>query len=231
LYKNSTIELKNRLVWRWQADATIWSMRVAPVTPILVVEVRDEILRGVHWVALDYAKKEKLWSTQPDKKEWWRHLDDVTKNRVVLRKFESTLNPDQTSQEYLSLDAGVRTSSGDHDFASHPRKLITLPDRYEEGSSEFIMVAEFLKRETGILATMMIEYLEIGEIIAIACYEKSADGFSLQLVMVKQGVIEVQQELLMLCKGIGSDVFFVADDLLFTISERKELLVYSIKDL
>ena len=64
--------------------------------PILVVEGRDEVLRAVHWVALDYAKREKLWSTQPDKKEWWRHLDDVTSNLVVLRKFESTLNPDQT---------------------------------------------------------------------------------------------------------------------------------------
>jgi hypothetical protein len=230
LYKNSTIELKNRLVWRWQADATIWSMRIAPVNPILVVEGRDEILRAVHWVALDYAKREKLWSTQPDKKEWWRHLDDVTSNLVLLRKFESTLNPDQTSEEYLSLDAGVRTSAGDHNVASHPRKLITLPERYEEGSSAFIMVAEFLKRETGILATMMIEYLETEGIIAIACYEKRTDGFALQLVMVKQGVIEIQQELLMLCKGMGSDAFFVADELLFTIRERKELLVYSIKD-
>ncbi|MCU0419948.1 MAG: hypothetical protein MUC38_09850 [Cyclobacteriaceae bacterium] len=230
MYKNSTIELKNRSEFRWQAKATLWKLCVWPPSSLAVVEVRDEASRRVEWVALNYHNGKTIWSVASGSEGWWRHLSFLTANEVVLRRFESSRNPDRAIYETWSLQEGTPMGAWPEAVVPPTANEVTLPTDYWEGSPEFDTVANYLRETHACTPTGKIEYAVKQDFLVISWYERAREALLQQLVVLHQGREQWRETVMTGGQGFGADSFFMAGDLLFTVKDKKELIVVSFFD-
>lgn len=222
--------MKNRSEFRWQAQAALWKVCVWPPASLAVVEVRDEASRRVEWVALNYENGKTIWSVASGSEGWWRHLSFVTANEVVLRRFESSRNPDRVSYETWSLLRGTPVATSAQTIVPPTPNEVTLPTDYWQGSPEFDTVARYLRTMLACEPTGQIEYAAVHDRLAISWYEKDHEALS-QYVAVWQPGRDLWRETLMSHgRGFGTDSFFLARNWLFTVKEKKELIVVSFSD-
>ncbi len=222
--------MKNRSEFRWQARATLWKVCVWPPASLAVVEVRDETSRRVEWIALNYQNGKTIWSVAAGSEGWWRHLSFVTANEVVLRRFESARNPDRVTYETWSLGQGTPTTTSAQTIVPPNLNEVTLPTDYWQGSVEFDTVARYLRAALGCEPTGPIEYAAHHDCLAVSWYEKDNENLRQHVAVWKQGHEPWRETLMNQGHGVGTDSFFMAGNIFFTVKDKKELIVVSFLD-
>jgi Domain of unknown function (DUF4905) len=186
----------------------------------VVVEERDETNRKVSISAIDYLKKEIVWSTSSLTEPWWVNLVRVTPSQVLLKIFENTSNPDVTRWLALSVNEGKPLDHVTEIEDEHTNELIQ-PFQYLAGEHDFETVKKFLEGRAQKLPLLGVEYLEHAGLIYISFYFGNPGSFTNVLACFSRtGSIVWQEEIGTNLKGIGVNTFFVVADYLFFVKSQ-----------
>jgi hypothetical protein len=106
--------------------------------------------------------------------------------------------------------------------------LLQKPLQYLKDSAYFDTVAKFLKERFNLVATEMIEYMEIAEFIVISCYSDPGNLANYLFVLAKDGEVLLSEKIGEQLKGIGIDTFFVFSGYLIFVKNKRALVSYKL---
>lgn len=106
---------------------------------------------------------------------------------------------------------------------------LVFPFQYVEKTPDFETVALFLNQKLAINIIQQLDYLEVNQHIIISYLVESDKKISQFLLILSQnGEILFHQLLDNQVKGIQTEVFFVVNDFLISIANRKNLLIFKL---
>jgi hypothetical protein len=94
----------------------VWSIIAYPPGRVVIVEVRDKAARQVSFWALDYERKEFLWTDQKVEEPWWVNVSGVHKDVILFTLYLDSSNPDKKAVVAYSLH-GFRLLWWNNDFS------------------------------------------------------------------------------------------------------------------
>ncbi len=210
-------------------SASIWNVLPFPGKRVMVIEQRDEVRRAVSFSAFDFEDQEFLWRDVSVSERWWVNLVGVTDDRIVLKVFESTENPDKTSFLYLTAEDGKMTDPGIQQNQELNTNVLLQPFQYLEGEKDFETVKSFLKSKIETKPCLGVEYLEYEGYIIISYYSGDPAAYNNQLVIFNSsGECLYQEEIGTNLKGIGVNTFFMTSGYLFFVKNKTELVTFRI---
>ncbi len=150
-------------------------------------------------------------------------------------------------QIYGLTDETIQIKKGDSDELIHLSLLdgtayeqkvaskrvdrVNYPLHYEPDNAHFETLARFLKSQVGITLDGSCDYLEYGSLIFIAANHVINSQKTLTLyVFDEKGALLFEELLETGVKGLVSGAFFIAEDALIFVTEKKELKIYSINE-
>lgn len=207
----------------------MWNILPFPVKRVIVIEQRDEVRREVSFSAFDFENQKFLWRDVMVSEKWWVNLTGVTHDRIALKVFESTENPDRTSFLYLSAQDGTLKEPGIQQNQELNTNVPLQPFQYLEGEKDFETVKSFLKSKIETEPCLGVEYLEYEGYIIISCYSGDPALYNNQLVIFNSsGECLYQEEIGTNLKGIGVNTFFMTSGYLFFVKNKTELVTFRI---
>lgn len=209
--------------------APVWNILPFPGKPVMVIEQRDDVRRMVSFSAFDFENQRFLWRDVTTREKWWVNLAGVTQDRIVLKVFESTENPDKTSFLCLSAENGnvVESDLQQNDWL-HTNDTLQ-PFQYLDGEPDFETVKNFLKSKMEPAPRLGAEYLEYADYIIISFYSGDPAAFKNRLAIFNSlGECLYEEEIGTNLKGIGINTFFIASGHLFFVKNRTELVTFRI---
>jgi Domain of unknown function (DUF4905) len=210
-------------------SAPVWNILPFPGAPVIVIEQRDDARRVVSFSAFDFENQGFLWRDVAIKEKWWANLAGVTRDRVVLKIFENTENPDKTSFLCLSAEDGSVTESDLQQNEWLHTNDTLQPFQYLDGETDFETVKNFLKINTEPSPMLGAEYLEYAGYIIISFYSGNLAAFVNRLAIFSSlGECLYVEEIGTNLKGIGINTFFIASGYLFFVKNRTELVTFRI---
>jgi hypothetical protein len=106
---------------------------------------------------------------------------------------------------------------------------LVFPFQYVEKTPHFETVALFLKQKLAVKIIQQLDYLEVNNHIVISYLVESNKKITQFLLILSQnGEILFHQLLDNQVKGIQTEVFFVVNDFLISIANRKNLLIFKL---
>lgn len=146
------------------------------------------------------------------------------------QKEEHTIWVNTSEQTFLQLDLSngevLKTQKEIPSVAISSKELVQLPLNYSEENTHFNTISEFLKQLQGVQAVKTIEYWESFNRIVISYYicdeEEKLENYL--LVLSIDGEILFQDCLELALSGIGMDTFYVYQEKLFFIQEKRKLI-------
>ncbi len=210
-------------------SAPVWNLLPVAGKSLVAIEQRDDLKRVASFSLFDFANQTFLWRDVVLSEKWWVNLTGVTEDYVVLKVFESSENPDQTSLRFLAVANGKVTDlRADQLEWSHTNDA-WHPFQYIDGEPDFETVREFLKKKIEKVIRLGVEYLEYGARMIISYYTGDPAAYINRLAIFNlQGECLYDQEIGMNLKGIGINTFFIASDYLFFVKNRSELVTFRI---
>ncbi len=209
-------------------EELIWNLMPVPGKPWMVVEVRNEQRRKVHFLCWDYRSNSQVWQTEKLPESWWITLISVGDEVALLKIFESTENPDRTRWYPISVSTGTALPLPPDLKHNYTIELIR-PFQYLAGESDFDKVKSFLTEQMNCTPVLGLEYLESQNLIFISFYHGNPAEFANTLAVFSlQGSLQWQEEIGMNLKGIGVNTFFLVADRIFFVKNKSELVTFRI---
>ncbi|KAA5548176.1 DUF4905 domain-containing protein [Adhaeribacter rhizoryzae] len=109
-------------------------------------------------------------------------------------------------------------------------QVLAVPQHYPAGNEYFADLELFIKEKTGCNALFAIDYLEYKNIIALGFYLSQQDGRQTYRLAIFSlaGELYLQEDLGKDLTGIGIDNFFIFQDTLILVKNKKALLGYEV---
>ena len=157
---------------------------------------------------------------------WWRNgfsLSEANARHVmgVDTKFSS-------KEIILDLFTGQPAGPADFDLGILQNFPVIRPFQYEQGTSHFETVREFLTSTLGIVPVISIEYLEVEMLIVASVFVKEEDLANYLYVFASDGAMLLKETLGQELKGVGLDTFFIFSGHLIFVKNKHELIRYRI---
>lgn len=210
-------------------DTAVWKMVTVPGSPVLILELRDDVNREVTFTAFNYITNEFLWEHVKLSEPWWVSLFDADATTVYCRKFQNTDNPDDVVWVGIDLKSGGEVAAIETIRKARGPADISNPSQYVQGHEYFEKVREFLKSRMAVEAVRALEYLEHAGMIIISFYVSSGKVFENHLVVFDEGGTQRLKAVLgKELTGVGLEIFFVRHNRLFFVKNKTELLIYSL---
>lgn len=179
--------------------------------------------------ALDPARGRVVW--QQPAFSFYGLTRDLVVARPAGEEALELLGLDPASGEVLenSLDA-TQIKAGLLAFQHERQQQHLVPAFYPESQVYFRDLATFICRHLNQEALLGIDFLETGRYFVLGYYVAGGEtGMRYQVAaFTLAGELLLQQELARDCKGIGSDYFFILQDTLILIKNRKTLLGFGL---
>lgn len=111
----------------------------------------------------------------------------------------------------------------------YKKNNLLFPFQYVEKTPHFETVALFLSQKLAINIVQQLDYLEVNNYIVISyLVENDKQKTQFLLILSQNGEILFHQSLDNQAKGIQTEVFFVVNDFLISIANRKNLLIFKL---
>ncbi|TAH20362.1 MAG: DUF4905 domain-containing protein [Cytophagales bacterium] len=155
------------------------------------------------------------------------YLEEISKNVVYVCEIDDA----ERKRKSLDIQTGNHISCPDtNGNAGNDTKNVTLfPFQYAEGNPHFDTVALFLNQKLAISPIQQLDYLEFKQYIIIAYFIEVDKKMSRWLIILSQeGEILLHQMIDNQLIGRHTEVFFVVNDFLVAIANRKNLLIFKL---
>jgi hypothetical protein len=208
-------------------DSPIWNLLPAG-NSLLAIENRDESKRTVSFSLFDFLENKFLWKDKVLSEKWWVTLAGVSSDRIYVKVFENTENPDRITLTSISIKGGIEVDEEIQDGNWNTIQQ-DQPFLYYEGEEDFTLIKEFIEKKLNITPKLGVEYFEGFDRLFVSFYESISQGFSNRLVIFdKQGKLLFEEEIGTNLKGIGINTFFLTSNHLFFVKNRSELVTFRI---
>jgi hypothetical protein len=159
---------------------------------------------------------------ETDQMVWWKNsflVKSVSGNAVC--------GDDTTGSEvFLSFTSGEPLSA--REVLPLVRNFSVLtPLQYNENSGHFQTMKFFLESKAGLSPVYMVEYLEYRQFVIMSTYADTKGLANFLIVFDSDGNLILKETLGENLKGIGLDTFFIANDRLFFVRNKSELVSYN----
>lgn len=84
-------------------SGVVWSLTAYPPASIIVIEVRDKVLKQVSFSAWNYETKTFLWTDRRLEETWWVNVAGVHKDVILFTLYLDTNNPEKKAVVAYSL--------------------------------------------------------------------------------------------------------------------------------
>ena len=213
--------------FEWKAlgfDENWWVTVYAFVGDIIVFQIFNDAqnIEERSVFGFDAITQEAVWS-----------VDDI--NVRGLNGFALSLKTNEEGAELFSIDirTGNEILSAEEDFSVKPMSgSLILPFHYTGDSDYFSMVVRFLKEFAEVDLVGACDYLEYEGLIFISAHEKLEQNLTNKLyVFNANGELVLKEVLAQHGKGLASDTFYIVNEQLIFVKEKREVKCYLIKDL
>lgn len=208
----------------------VWKMLPNSSGKYLAIEVRNEAKHQVCFFILNIENRIWLWQDVVFEEQWWINLKTFNSDQLQFVYYEDGSSPEQ--KQLLTIDIHTKEviEGGDAEKeVVQVSKTIFPPLHYLETNPYFNTVSAFFRETLSLSPVKAVDYLETQGLIVISYYIwKSNDLANFLLIMDKNGSIKIHELLADQLTTIGIDTFFVIQSSLFTIRQKKELLIYDI---
>ncbi len=210
---------KQEILWDDLAFEDTWSISISGMN--------SEYLFFTEFTDGQIPEAKAVFSISLETKEMGWYLENtifeaVTDEYVLLKEnidgeFQNICIDKNTGE---SIENSIDLSSIDL-FDSH----IEFPLQYEEGSDYFNTVNEFMHNKKGISITKACDYLEWNSYIIIAYYQNTENKALNNYIIIlnKMGKVLFEDQLGKGLKGIASESFFIAEEKLIYIKDKREI--------
>ncbi|MGW8123745.1 DUF4905 domain-containing protein [Roseivirga echinicomitans] len=210
----------------WKAlgfDENWWVTVYAFVDNIIVFQIFNDTQnideRSVF--GFDIHTQEALWS-----------VDNI--NVRGIRGYLLSLKPSAEEGELFSIDIrdGSEVLGTEQDFSTKNMsgKLI-LPFHYTGDSPYFSTVVNFMKQFANVDLVGACDYLEYEGLIFISAHEKVEQNLTNTLYAFNEaGELMLTEVLAQQSKGLASDTFYIVNEQLIFVQEKREIKCYLIKN-
>ncbi|MFL5728884.1 MAG: DUF4905 domain-containing protein [Cytophagaceae bacterium] len=141
----------------------------------------------------------------------------------------------EDSRKYISLDPATGKVRGEYTLKDvfriaagkkeEEEGKIRNPYHFSAEHPYFSKITSFIKEITGEEAVVAADYLENGEQVIISFYLYSTEGLTNYVIVVdEEGRIAFRECMASRIKGIGFDTFFMFEQTLLFVKEKKELI-------
>jgi hypothetical protein len=205
---------------------------------------KDVTLEEQWWISLRAAEADILLFTlytdtqNPDKKSviaydvvknqvtWWRNGFSVANvNSLCVRGMDAKF---PGKEIVLDLFTGRELPHVDFDLADSQNFPVIRPFQYEEGTTHFNTVKEFLNARLGILPVATIEYLEVDDLIIMSVFINEQGLANYLYGLNASGEVLIKERLGDNLKGVALDTFFIFSGHLIFVRNKNELTSYKI---
>jgi len=213
--------------FEWKAlgfDENWWVTVYAFVDDVIVFQIFNDSQnideRSVF--GFDIHSQQAIWS-----------VDDI--NVRGLRGYALSLKANDDEASFFSVD--IRTGSeitGEMAVFSDKNMIsgLILPFHYTGDSDYFNTVGRFLKEFSTINLIGACDYLEYKGLIFISAHEKLEQNLTNRLyVFNSAGELVLEEVLAANSKGLASDTFYIVNEQLIFVKEKREVKCYIIKSL
>lgn len=200
-------------------DEPWWTSLAAASGNILLLTV---------YTGTDNPDKKSLVAFDVEKKEiiWWQHAfsPDVTTRHFVTGK--DSRRPGH--EVVLDIFTGKPVQPADFHLEDSQNFTVIRPFQYQDGTSHFATVRDFLQSRMGISTFRHIEYLETDSLIITSVFIQENELANYLMVFDTDGDLLLHEKLGENLKGIALDTFFIFSDHLVFIKEKNEFRGYKI---
>jgi hypothetical protein len=168
-------------------------------------------------IAYHVVKKQMIW--------WYNGFSLTSLNSPYVRGIDSKFPAKET---ILDLLTGQPVHHVDFDLAHSQNFPVIRPFQYEEGTTHFDTVKDFLETRLGIMPVASIEYLEFECLIVTSVFVKEAGLANYLYGFDSNGEVLVKEKLGENLKGVGLDTFFIFSGHLIFVKNKNELISYKI---
>ena len=217
---------KNEIIWDDLSFENSWAFSLCEVDNqnIYLTEFEDgEVPEAKAVMAVSIQNKEILWYKEEV------IFETIINNNIVLT--------DKKNNQYekIVVDAllGEKTEKKIPDYKALPiNSSVKLPYSYEEGSSYFETVSNFLSRNQKISIVKCCDYIEINSYIIIGFYTLNEENKLNNYISLldNAGNLLFKELIGENLGGIGSETFFIANKYLIYIKHKKEIVTFYLKD-
>ncbi len=165
-------------------------------------------------IVADVAEQALLW----EKKDVY--LEEITENEVIV----SWLEDGEKKHQLLDSQTGNKIEKS-LKVQRHKVNQVFFPSQYETGTAYFETVRKFLAQKFGINPVQQLDYLEVGSNIVIAYLIEKG---SFLLILNHAGEVLFHQLMDSQAKGLASESFFVVNNLMISIADKKKLLIFNL---
>ncbi len=161
---------------------------------------------------------------------WYKEhctIEEVYDNGVLLIS-EKTAE-DSHHEKWIDAESGAEV--GQVNQSLHPIKShIIFPYSYKEGTEHFNTAGKFLKEREHLAIVQDCHYLEFNSYIIIGFYTLNNKKVNHHIFLYNSSGELLHKDLLGSdLKGIASDTFFIAENTLIYIKEKKEIVTLFLK--
>ncbi len=191
------------------------------------------------WISMRAASEDILLLTvysdtaNPDKKSviaydiaeqrmvWWQNGFSVTSvNNTHVIGVDARFPEKESVLELISGKPDPEIDFHLEDLQNFP---VIRPFQYNEGTTHFATVSDFLNARWGIVPVATIEYLEIESLIIASVFLKEEGLANYLYVFDTDGELLTKEKLGEGLKGVGLDTFFVFSGYLIFVKNKNEL--------
>lgn len=177
-------------------------------------------------IVADIFEQALIWEKQG------AYLEGIRKDVVYVCQIDNT----ERKRESLDIQTGNSIISPDANYskpaanmANHNRNTIFFPFQYATGNPHFNTVALFLNRKLAISPIQQLDYLEFKKYILIAYLAEADEKIVRRLIILNlEGEILLNQLIDYQLQGATAEAFFVVNDFLVAIANRKTLLIFKL---
>lgn len=217
----------NNHQFEWKAlgfDENWWVTVYAFVGEIIVFQIFNDSQnideRSVF--GFDVNAQEAVWS-----------VDNINVRGLNGYALSLKVNEEETEVFTIDIRSGNEILETEEDFSvkSMSGNLI-LPFHYTGDSNYFATVVRFLKEFAEVDLVGACDYLEYEGLIFISAHEKLEQNLTNRLyVFNANGELVLTEVLAQHSKGLASDTFYIVNEQLIFVKEKREVKCYLIKDL
>lgn len=157
-----------------------------------------------------------------------QYFDDYQANFTAI---------DWKTKQRLKLDlnngrtAIINSKVSENPIDQFLRKYLWNPEVYQEESSGYVNIAEFIKKKLDLVVVKAIEYLEFTQYIIISFYIYGHNNLVLYNTLVVyslDGKLLLKEDLAVGKKGIGLNTFTVFNSFLVFIKNTNQIAIYEL---
>jgi hypothetical protein len=213
-----------RKTFKWESvsfEESWWISIYAFEASVIVFQIFNDSqnIEARSLFGFDISKMEAIWS-----------IEDVVASTLSGDILKLKVRSEEECFFYIDINSGIEIQKVDFEIIEkNVSKELILPLHYQSDSPHFQSVKEFLKEFLKVELVGACDYLEYNGLILIAAHQKVEQNLTNTLfVLNASGDLLLTEVLAEHCKGLASDTFYIVNEQLIFVKEKREIKGYLI---